>query len=813
MTRGLFTSALLAALVAAVVGADAATRTSGPAPNGSSATEVVVTFAAPPLGRSRNTVSARELDRGQRAFERALTASVPEAHIRWRYRLTLDGVAVALPADDVRELDRLPGVTAVYPGTSYRLDADQLERARAAATAWSAGLANDGEGIKIGIIDGGLDESHPYFDPAGYTMPPGFPKGQTAYTSAKVIVARSFPPPGPTTAAERAPFEKSSDSSMHATHVAGIAAGDADTRSSSGALLSGVAPGAYIGNYRAYTAPTDSGVGEDGNAPEVVAAIEAAVADGMDVINLSIGEAETEPTRDPIALALDGAAAAGVVPVVAAGNDAESFGRGSITSPGSSARAITVGAVTNPSDGSTAVMGSFSSIGPTPLSLRLKPDVVAPGVSIVSSIPGGWGTLSGTSMASPQVAGVAALLRQLHPDWTVAHVKAALVETGDDVWASSDRKVPALPTSAGGGEVDASRAAAPLLFASPSSISFGLVQAGANASRTVALVDAGTGTESGAGAWAVALQQFGPAAGVSLTAPQTANVPGRLPVTVTTASDAPERDVSGYLILTKDGQTRRIPFWLRVTRPRLPTERTVLLSRPGTYTGTTIGGPSRVSSYRYPDVPGEPGLAATLAGPERVYRIAIPRNVANFGVAILARARGVHVVPRVVADDDENRLTGYAALPVVLNPYLAGYYGPVLAAGALFPLPGEYELVFDSQTAAGAGRFVFRYWVDDVTPPTAVLLTPRPAAGAPLVVRVADTQSGVDPATIAANVDGQERAVSLARGLVRIAVGQLAPGRHRLVFQISDYQETRNNENVAAILPNTKRLVATFVVG
>ena len=172
------------------------------------------------------------------------------------------------------------------------------------------------------MIDGGIDQKHPFFDPASYTMPAGFPKGQTAFTTAKVIVARaSFPPPGPTTAAERAPFDEKSSSSEHGTHVAGIAAGNANTPATGGALLSGVAPRAYIGNYRAYTIPTDSGVGEDGNAPEVVAAIEAAVADGMDVINLSIGEAETEPSRDPIALALDGAAAAGVIPVVAAGND------------------------------------------------------------------------------------------------------------------------------------------------------------------------------------------------------------------------------------------------------------------------------------------------------------------------------------------------------------------------------------------------------------------------------------------------------------------------------------------------------------
>ena len=156
--------------------------------------------------------------------------------------------------------------------------------------------------------------------------------------------------------------------------------------------------------------------GSTGTPPEIVAAIEAAVADGMDVINLSIGEPEVEPSRDLVALALDAAAAAGVVPVVAAGNDFDEFGRGSLSSPGTSDQAITVAAVTSPSGAAQRASPSFSASGPTPLSLRLKPDISAPGVSILSSVPGGrWESMSGTSMASPQIAGAAALLRERHP--------------------------------------------------------------------------------------------------------------------------------------------------------------------------------------------------------------------------------------------------------------------------------------------------------------------------------------------------------------------------------------------------------------
>ena len=773
-----------------------------------SSTEVIVTLEPPALGRAHGSLAAHELEQAQHAFATALDREVPDARIRWRYRITLDGASVVLPEHDVARLHALPGVREVYRSGRYELAAGPAGGQIGAPQLWAPGLTNAGDGIKIGVIDGGVDQSHPFFDPTGYTMPAGFPKGQVAFTTAKVIVARSFPPPGSTTAAERLPFQATSSSSEHGTHVAGIAAGNADTLATGGARVSGVAPRAYIGNYRAYTVPTDSGVGEDGNAPEVVAAIEAAVADGMDVINLSIGEAETEPSRDPIALALDGAAAAGVIPVVAAGNDFGEFGHGSLTSPGSSAGAITVGAVTTADYRTAGIIADFSSSGPTPLSLRLKPDVAAPGVGILSSIPSGWGTLSGTSMASPHVAGGAALLRQRHRDWTVAQIKSALVETGDDAWASDARTSPALPTRVGGGVIDLPRADQPLLFAEPSSLSFGLLRAGASAAAQVALTDA-TG---GAGTWAVSVEQFGSADGVTVTVPSTVEVPGSLTVDVATTAEAPERDVTGYLILSKDAQTRRIPFWFRATRPVLASEPFVTLRRTGLFNADTRGGQSRVSAYRYPEVPGSPTLAATLSGPERVFRVKVPAGVANFGVAIVSRARGVFVQPRVVAGVDENRLTGYAGLPIVLNPYLAGFNNAVPSAGALLPAPGGYAVVFDSATTAGAGPFTFRYWVNDVTPPTAQLVARKVGRGVRLAVRISDAQSGVDPATVVARIDGVDRTVSFRNGEARVSIGGLAAGRHRLKFQVSDYQETRNMENVAAILPNTRRLQATIVV-
>jgi subtilisin family serine protease len=343
--------------------------------------------------------------------------TLPGATVRWRYHLVLDGFAVALPRSEVPSLARIPGVAEIWPTVTYHsLRAADGVGQIGARQLWGPGLATAGRGIKIGIIDDGVDAKHPYFASAGFHYPPGFPKGQTAYATPKVIVQRAFPPPGETWKYANTPFDPAE--SFHATHVAGIAAGDYNVNAK-GHLISGVAPRAWIGNYKAYTVPTPD-FGLDGNSPEVAAAIEAAVADGMNVINLSIGEPEVDPARDLVVRALDNAARAGVVPVVAAGNDFGDFGAGSITSPANAPAAIAVAAAD-----SHDVIADFSSSGPTPISLEMKPDVTAPGVGILSSFPpsqGTWGTLDGTSMAAPHVSGAAALLLERHPTWTVEEI-------------------------------------------------------------------------------------------------------------------------------------------------------------------------------------------------------------------------------------------------------------------------------------------------------------------------------------------------------------------------------------------------------
>src|SRR5688572_14450404 len=526
--------------------------------------EIVVGLSQKPLATTRwaagRQLQSRTLISSQAALARRIEDTIPAAQIRWRYRLVANGMAVVVPRSQLERLTSLPGVAKVYPSVRYRPLLDRSPQQIGAPPLWGAGLENAGQGLKIAIIDEGIDHTHPLFEPAGYTMPAGFPKGQTAYTNAKVIVARAFPPARPTWKHASKPFDP--QHSSHGTHVAGIAAGNANTPAQ-GSRISGVAPRAYLGNYKALTIPTDADVGLDGNSPQLVAAIEAAVKDGMDVINLSLGEPEIEPARDIVAEALGAAARAGVVPVVAAGNDFDQFGRGSVSSPGSAPEAITVGAVSTTRSGARDVVASFSSGGPTPLSLQLKPEVSAPGVSIVSASPGGGYTaLSGTSMAAPHVAGAAALLRQRHPTWTPAQVKSALATTGDRAFQDEGRTTEAPTTREGGGIVNLPRADVPLLFTAPVALSFGLVPAATTATQTLTLSDAG----GGAGEWVVTVEQQTGAAGTTVTVPPAVAVPGALPVTVTTAG-APSAELSGFVVLTRGAERRRVPYWLRVSAP------------------------------------------------------------------------------------------------------------------------------------------------------------------------------------------------------------------------------------------------------
>ena len=265
-------------------------------------------------------------------------------------------------------------------------------------------------------------------------------------------------------------------------------------------------------------------------------------------------------------------------------------------------------------------------------------------------------------------------------------------------------------------------------------------------------------------------------------------------------------------MLTRDAEKRRIPYWFRTGAARLANAKTTPLRRAGSYSSTTKGGATQVTSYSYPQSPSGFGFSPKLPGPERIFRLTLGRPAVNFGVVVTSRATGVRVEPRIVHAGDERRLTGYAALPFNLNPYVRAFGERVLAAGTILPTAGAYDIVFDSPSAGTAGKFAFRFWLNDSTPPTVALKTKRVKLGAPLVLAVTDRGAGIDPASLVVRVDGKEISASVAGDTVRLRTSALRRGRHTLRFQISDYQETRNMENVGPILPNTRILQTTFVV-
>jgi subtilisin family serine protease len=777
-------------------------------------TEVVVTLDAPPLAtavRESRVLTARvrmarldlaspssagylhSLATAQRQVGSRITATIPQSSVTWHYEVVLNGLAVYLPRADLPRLAATPGVAKVWPNVTYRPLLDRSPQLIGAPQMWGSDFSTAGNGVKIGIVDDGVDQAHPFFNPADYTMPPGFPKGNVQFTTPKVIAARAFSPPTNTWKYAKAPFDP--EQSEHATHVAGIAAGNY----SAGAIpgrgpLSGVAPRAYLGNYKVLTVPTTN-FGLNGNAPEIAAGIEAAVRDGMDVINLSLGEAEIEPSRDLVVAAINAAADAGVVPVIAAGNDFDDFGYGSVSSPGSAAKAITAAAVSK-----QLAIASFSSGGPTPVSLAMKPDVSAPGVDITSSVPphdGTWSSFSGTSMAAPHVAGAVALLLQRHPTWTVAQVKSALVTTGKPVPTAAAE----LPTTReGGGLIQVPAANAPLLFAAPADLSFGELKPGASVTRSVDLTDAG----GGGGTWAVAVAQQGGTTGGTATAPTSVSVPGRLDVTATASTQ--QSDVTGFIVLTLGTNVRRIPFWFRSSAPKLGTEPHGTLRATGTYRGTTAGKPSIVDAYRYP---ASPGGVPSANGPEQVFRFALTRAVANFGVVVTG---GAHVAPRVVYAGNEDHLTGYPGLPLVINPYLDAFGTESPVAGAIRPAPGAFDVVFDTPAGVAPGAFTFRFWVNDIAPPSVKLLTRAPKRRGNLELTITDAGSGVDPHSLKVTVDGAPAAATYRQGHAVVGLRTMRRGAHKLVVTVSDYQELKNMENVPRILPNTRVFRAAFTV-
>lgn len=617
-------------------------------------------------------------------FKQWLQTNAPKARVSGEYDISLNAVAVRLNGTPLATLRTAPNVLRVELQGLYRPTAADPDLALIKAEeAWAAGggraNAGAGRGVKVAIVDTGIDITNPCFADAGY--PSATQLGDRRYTNNKVVVAKVFnnkvPQSGNTAAAIQ----------DHGTHVAGTVACNFQTPASvSGVTLpyamSGVAPAALLGNYNVFPGHVESARSED-----ILNALDAAYADGMDVANMSLGGG-AHGVQDLLTRAVDDLDIGGMVVAVSNGN--EGPGHYTVGSPGSAARALSAGAstvghfvgapvtagsvgpvgaaagdfatvsadltaplgVTNDGAGGLSkactalpassltgkialvsrgtcaftvkvrnaqaagavatlvvnnvagdptamgtdgtpnqptipaysvgkadgaalkgagngisttigktlfykdsnndnIMAGFSSQGPTDVDFRVKPDVVAPGVNVLSSTPshtctttvgtppGCFAFFSGTSMAAPHLAGTAAVVMGQHPTWSAAQVRSAIVNTataGATTSHTDGTTVVTDPNITGTGLENVLSAVNAQVALEPVSTSFGSFPVGSGQTRsaTVTITDLG----GGSGTKAIAISGLGGGAGVTFSAPASVSIPagGSATFTVTMTS-------------------------------------------------------------------------------------------------------------------------------------------------------------------------------------------------------------------------------------------------------------------------------------
>jgi subtilisin family serine protease len=361
---------------------------------------------------------------------------------RHRFSYLFNGISGSIQIRDIPLLESLPGVKAVFPDQQVQAVLDESVPLIGAEEVWTLFDADHqpvtGVGMQVAIVDTGIDYTHP--DLGG-----GFG------TNRKVRGGYDFVNDDP----------DPMDDNGHGTHCAGIVAANG--------VYQGVAPEAALFAYKVLDM-YGSGMESD-----IIAALEqasnpdgnSATADGVDVISMSLGGPGGPDS--PMSAAVNAAVGQGVVVVVAAGNAGPGYA--TIGSPGAAQKAITVGA----SDKSD-YLALFSSRGPVAgLYQEIKPDILAPGVFIYSTVPKAgelsspdrYLHLDGTSMATPHVAGAAALLRQLNPDWTPETIKANLMNTAKDLGLSAYEQ--------GSGRMQVRLAAGAMAVVQPGGIAFGRV--------------------------------------------------------------------------------------------------------------------------------------------------------------------------------------------------------------------------------------------------------------------------------------------------------------------------------------------------
>jgi len=383
-------------------------------PGPDDAIRVIVQLDSPSVAEYQISLSHNLASREKQALLQEYSQTITELQVQWVTALKRNGIAAEvinthqflsnsltllttsrnIPA--LRDQPQVEHVSFDHELEAHLTDSIPLI---GADDAWSlttpSGIPITGVDKIIAVIDSGIDYTHPDL-------------GACFGSGCKVLGGYDFinldPDP--------------MDDFGHGTHVAGII-------SAKGTLM-GVAPDSLL---LAYKVIDENG---SGYASDVISAIESAVLAHADVINISLGGPGNPD--DPLCQSVDLATQMGTVVVVSAGNRGSNYA--TIDSPGLAVSAITVGASTK-----SDVIASFSSRGPVAtMQMTAKPDLIAPGQSIISTVPATgplghsslYRSLSGTSMAAPHVAGAAALLRQYRPSWSPVLVKSVLMNMAID---------------------------------------------------------------------------------------------------------------------------------------------------------------------------------------------------------------------------------------------------------------------------------------------------------------------------------------------------------------------------------------------
>jgi minor extracellular serine protease Vpr len=277
-------------------------------------------------------------------FKAWLRSNAPSASVVGEYDISLNAVAVRLNGTPLGTIASAPLVkSAQYEGLYTPQVTDPDLALINAVQAWNAagGAANAGAGVKVAIVDTGIDITHPCFSDAGYAAQNQL--GNRSFTNNKVIVAKVFNNKAGNKGYSAEAVQE------HGTHVAGTVACDYLTPATVSGVatydMSGVAPKALLGNYNVFPGDVTNARSED-----ILNALDAAYADGFNVANMSLGGTHGKSGNvggaDLLTTAVNDLDQANMVVAVAAGNSGP--GHYTVESPGSAERALTAGASTVP---------------------------------------------------------------------------------------------------------------------------------------------------------------------------------------------------------------------------------------------------------------------------------------------------------------------------------------------------------------------------------------------------------------------------------------------------------------------------------